>query len=62
MEKRLLTVKELCEYTGWGQTKVREIMKRPNGYFTVRMGNRLYADKDSFDKYLEKCIKYNIKI
>ena len=27
MEKRFLTIKEICEYTGWGETKVREIVK-----------------------------------
>ena len=30
MEKILLSLKELCEYTGWGETKVREILKREN--------------------------------
>ena len=62
MEKRLLTIKELCEYTSWGKTKVREILNRPNSTFTVRMGNRLYADKKKFDEYLEKCTKYKINI
>lgn len=62
MEKRLLTIKELCEYTGWGKTKVREILKRPDSKFTVRMGNRLYADKKLFDEYIERCAKYQISI
>lgn len=62
MEKTLMTVKEVCEYTGWGETKVREILKRPNSSFTIRMGNRLYVDKKLFDDYLKKCAKYQIKI
>lgn len=62
MEKRLLTIKELCEYTGWGKTKVREILKRPDSKFTVRMGNRLYADKKLFDEYIERCAKYQIPV
>lgn len=62
MEKRLLTIQEICEYTGWGKTKVREILKRADSDFTIRMGNRLYADKALFDKYLDKCAKYQISI
>lgn len=62
MEKRLLSLKELCEYTGWGATKVRELLKRPDSTFTIRMGNRLYADKALFDKYLENCAKHHISI
>lgn len=58
----LLTVSEVCEVTGWGQTKVREIIKRPDSGFTIRMGNRLYADKKKFEAYLDKCAKYNIQI
>ena len=62
MEKRLLSINDLCEYTGWGKTKIREILKRPDSKFTVRMGNRLYADKKLFDEYIERCAKYQIPI
>ena len=62
MEKRLLNIQELCEYTGWGKTKVREILKRPDSTFTIKMVNRLYADKALFDKYLDNCAKYQISI
>ena len=62
MEKRLLNIQELCEYTGWGKTKVREILKRPDSTFTIKMGNRLYADKALCDKYLDNCAKYQISI
>ena len=27
MEKALLSLKEVCEYTGWKETKVRELLK-----------------------------------
>lgn len=62
MEKALLNITEICEYTGWGKTKVREILKRPDSQFTVRMGNRLYANKKLFDEYLDRCAKYQIEI
>ena len=45
MDKILLNMKEICEYTGLGMTKVREIVKIDTSNFTVRIGNRLYVDK-----------------
>lgn len=62
MEKILLTVNEVCEMTGWGKTKVREIIKRPENDFTLQMGNRLYVNKKKFESYLDRCAKYNITI
>lgn len=58
----LLSLQEVCEYTGWGMTKARQILKRSNSSLTVRMGNRLYANKKLFDEYLERCAKYQIPI
>ena len=60
--KRLMNVKEVCEYTGWGATKVREVIKNHGGTFSLKLGNRLYVDKEKFDKYLDNCIKYGITI
>ena len=58
----ILNGKNFNEYTGWGETKVREILKRPTSKFTVILGNRLYVNKKKFDDYLEQCAKYNIPI
>ena len=62
MEKVLLTVKEMCEYTGWSETKIRQLLKRKDSTYTIKMGNRLYANKKLFDDYLDKCSKNQIKI
>ena len=62
MEKALLSLKEVCDYTGWGKTRAREILRRENNSFTVRMGNRLYVNKKLFDEYLEKCARNRITI
>lgn len=62
MEKRFLSIKELCKYTGWGETKIREILKRKDSPFTIKMGNRYYADKKKFDDYIETCMKYQIGV
>lgn len=62
IEKGLLSLQEVCEYTGLGKTKVREILKRPDSTFTVRVGNRLYANKALLDEYLNKCARYQISI
>ena len=41
---------------------MKEILKRENSGFTVRVGNRLYVNKKLFDEYLERCAKYRIPI
>ena len=53
MEKRLISLKELCAYLGIGETKARELIRGRNG-FGVRIGNRWYADKIKLDKWLDK--------
>lgn len=50
--RALLNVKEMCEYLGIGQTKVRELLSNPANGFTVRIGNRLYAHKGRLDHWL----------
>lgn len=62
MDKSLLSLKEVCEYTGWGQTKVRELLNSPTSTFTIRLGNRLYVHKELFDDYLKRCAKYQIPL
>lgn len=62
MERTLMSLKEVCEYTGWGETKVRALLNRPTSTFTVRYGNRLYVHKKLFDEYLDRCAKYQISI
>ena len=51
--KALLSVKEICDYLGIGQTKCRELLTNPQNGFTVRIGNRLYANKKILDKWLD---------
>ena len=53
MEKKLLTLKELCSYLGIGETKARELVRGKNG-FGVQIGNRWYADKNKLDTWLDK--------
>lgn len=56
LEKALLDLKEVSEYLGLGKTKTREIMK--SGSFSLRIGNRLYANKILLDKWLmDECKK-----
>ena len=62
MEKALMNLKEVCEYTGWGQTKARQILNRPESTFTIRVGNRIYVNKKMFDQYLEHCARGHIPI
>ena len=52
MEKQLLNVKEFCQYLGIGQTQARTLMTKTNNPYTLRIGNRLYANKILLDKWL----------
>ena len=51
--KKLLTVKEFCDYLSIGQTKARELLRGRNG-FGVQIGNRWYANKDRLDEWIDK--------
>lgn len=53
IDKALLNLEEFCSYLGIGQTKAREIMTKTNNPFTVRIGNRLYANKMLLDKWID---------
>lgn len=52
MEKALLDLKEFCEYLGIKETKARYLMTKTNNPYTVRIGNRLYANRILLDKWL----------
>lgn len=56
-EKALLTVKEMCQYLGIGQTKARQLLADPNNGFTVRIGVKIYAHKERLDEWLLSQIK-----
>lgn len=51
-KKALLSVKEMCEYLGIGQTKARELLAALKNNFTIRIGNRLYAHQGRLDTWL----------
>ena len=61
-EKILLNVQEVCQYTGIGETKVRQLLNKKDSTYTIRLGNKLYANKKLLEQYLEKCAKYQIPI
>ena len=55
-EKKLLNLKEFCDYLGIGQTKARELMTKMDNPYTVRIGNRLYANKRILDRLVDSII------
>lgn len=59
--KRLLTVKEFCDYLGIGQTKARELMTKTDNPYTVRIGGRLYANKVLLDKWIDSISGNKVK-
>lgn len=51
--KKLLNVKEMCEYLGLGESTVRKLLNTPKNGFTFRQGNRLYANKALLDRWID---------
>ena len=56
MEKRLLTLKEVCQYLGIGMTKAREIVRGHNG-FGIQIGAKWYADLEKLNKWIDNNFK-----
>lgn len=54
IEKALLNLDEFCAYLGIGKTKARELLKSPLCTFSIRIGNRLYANKEKLDKWIDR--------
>lgn len=52
-EKALLNLEEFCTYLGIGKTKARELLKDPTSSFTIKIGNRYYANKKKLDQWLD---------
>ncbi len=52
-EKRLLSVKETCTYLGIKQTLCRQLLRKPDCPFVVRLGDRLLVDKKALDIWLD---------
>lgn len=53
-KKCLLDVKEVMLYIGWGERRVRELLNDPASTFTVRNGNKLYANRKKLEMYFDK--------
>ena len=61
-KKILMTVKEISDETGIGESKIRQMLNSPNSSFTIRCGRNIYAHRELFEKYLERCAKYRTRI
>lgn len=60
--KALLKVEEMAEYLNIGITQARSILHKPCNPFTIRLGNRYYANKKLLDKWLEQNSGTGVKI
>lgn len=56
-EKRMLNIKEVCIYTGMGQTRAREYMDEIGA--TRKFGRRVLFDKPVIDKALNNMQEAN---
>jgi len=49
-----LNIDKILLYLGIRETKARELMTKTNNPYTIRVGNRLFANKKLLDKWLDK--------
>lgn len=61
-ESPLMTFTEFCDYLKIGETKARELIKKPLCSYVVRVGRRIYIHKKSLDVELEKAAKYRLTL
>ena len=53
--RKLLDVGEVCHYLGVGENTARNLLNKPKNSYTVKVGNRLYANREMLDKWLNQC-------
>ena len=53
-EKALLDINEFCDYLGIGETKARELLKKPRNGYSLKIGSKWYALKKRLDEWLLK--------
>ncbi len=61
VDKKLLNVKEFCEYLGIGETNARYLMTKTDNPYTVRIKGRLYANKILLDKWIDSISGNKVK-
>lgn len=54
-EKILLNVEETAAYLGIGKTKCREFLREHEHDFVIRIGNRIYANKNLLEQWVDCC-------
>lgn len=62
VEKRLYSLKEFTQYTGFGMTRAREIARRHESDFVIRMGNKIFVDIQKFNAYMDRCMEFGVPI
>lgn len=56
-EKVLLNAKETKDYLGLGMTKTRELMTDKKCSWSLKIGNKWYANKRNLDAWLNRMCK-----
>lgn len=52
-EKKLLTVKEMCEYMSISETRARALLSEPSCPFIFRLGGRKLVNRTILDKWID---------
>lgn len=52
-EKYNLTIEEASDYSGIGETKIRQMLKERGCSFLLKIGNKNMVKRKEFEKYLD---------
>lgn len=62
MDKLLLDINDIKELTGLGEKTIRRLLANPQNDFVIKNGNRRYAHRELFEKYLINCAKCGLTL
>lgn len=52
-DKKLLTIKEMCEYMSISETRARALLSEPSCPFIFRLGGRKLINRTVLDKWID---------
>ena len=57
--KPIMDLKEFIQYTGFGETYARILLKSPRNGFAAKIGGKWFVHKERFDQWLlNKCDEF----
>lgn len=62
MERPLMDFNQFCAYTGLKKTLARNFLQIKDNPVVIRVGRRVFVNKELLDKEIARCTKYGINL